>query len=157
MIDLASPFLKALLKHSKNPVIIFKVKPVLVVVEHNDAYQALIARVGGKLKFYDINIVPNLLSAAEKVLLIKTVQKVSELKAKSTFVIHPIYSNSPNVKWELEFSPVLQNDRPVEYIICSLREIPLEEMTLSIFYLNFQKVKHVLEDFLSRPLWACVY
>ncbi|MGN8056398.1 ATP-binding protein [Pedobacter sp. 22163] len=157
MIDLASPFLKALLKHSKNPIIIFKVKPILVVVEHNDAYQALTERVGGKLKFYDINIVPNLLSAAEKVHLIKTVQKVSELKAKSTLVIHPIYSNSPNVKWELEFSPVLQNDRPVEYIICSLREIPLDENDLEHILFELSESEARFRGFFEQaPLGMCV-
>lgn len=157
MIDLASPFLKALLKHSKNPIIIFKVKPILVVVEHNDAYQALIERVGGKLKFYDINAIPNLLSAAEKVLLIKAVQQVSELKAKGTLVIHPIYSTSPNVKWELEFSPVLQNDRPVEYIICSLREIPLDENDLEHILFELSESEARFRGFFEQaPLGMCV-
>ncbi|GGG91427.1 PAS domain-containing sensor histidine kinase [Pedobacter zeae] len=157
MIDLASPFLKALLKHAKSPIIIFKLKPVLVVVEHNDAYQALIERIGGKLKFYDINIIPNLLSDAEKVLLIKTVQKVSELKARRMLVIHPIYSNSPNVKWELEFSPVLQNDGPVEYIICSLREIPQDENDLGHILFELSESEARFRGFFEQaPLGMCV-
>jgi len=157
MIDLASPFLKALLKHSTSPIIIFKVKPILVVVEHNDAYQALIERVGGKLKLYDIDIIPNLLSDAEKNILIKTVQKVSELKTKSTLIIHPIYSNSPNVKWELEFSPVLQNDRPVEYLVCSLREIPMDENDLEHILFELSESEARFRGFFEQaPLGMCV-
>nr|WP_315423139.1 ATP-binding protein [uncultured Pedobacter sp.] len=157
MIDLASPFLKALLKHSTSPIIIFKVKPVLVVVEHNDAYQALIERVGGKSKLYNIDLIPNLLSDAEKNTLIKTVQKVSELKAKSTLIIHPIYSNSPNVKWELEFSPVLQNDRPVEYLICSLTEIPMDENDLEHILFELSESEARFRGFFEQaPLGMCV-
>lgn len=157
MIDLASPFLKALLKHSKSPVIIFKLKPVLVVVEYNDAYQALIERVGGGLKFYDINIIPNLLTDAEKVLLVKTVQQVSELKTKSVLAIHPVYSNSPNVKWELEFSPVLQSDKPVEYIICSLKEIPLDENDLEHILFELSESETRFRGFFEQaPLGMCV-
>jgi len=157
MIDLASPFLKALLKHSKNPIIIFKIKPILVVVEHNDAYKALIERVGGKLKIYDINIIPNLLSDAEKTILTKTVQEVSELKAKQTVVIHPIYSNSPNVKWELEFSPVVKNDRPVEYLICSLREIPIDENDLEHILVELSESEARFRGlFEQAPLGMCV-
>ncbi len=114
MTDLTSSFLKALLRHSKSPLVIFKIKPVLVVVEHNDAYQALIERIGGKLKFYDIDVIPSLLSDREKDLLIKTVNKVSELKVNASLISHPIYSNSPNVNWELEFSPVLAGQNPTE-------------------------------------------
>lgn len=157
MIDLASPFLKALLKHSTSPIIIFKVKPILVVVEHNDAYQALIERVGGKLKLYDIDIIPNLLSDVEKNILIKTVHKVSELKTKSTLIIHPIYSNSPNVKWELEFSPVLQNDRPVEYLVCSLREIPMDENDLEHILFELSESEARFRGFFEQaPLGMCV-
>jgi len=157
MIDLASPFLKALLKHSKSPVIIFKLKPVLVVVEYNDAYQALIERVGGGLKFYDINIIPNLLTDAEKVLLVKTVQQVSELKTKGVLAIHPVYSNSPNVKWELEFSPVLQSDKPVEYIICSLKEIPLDENDLEHILFELSESETRFRGFFEQaPLGMCV-
>ncbi|MBE5322074.1 PAS domain S-box protein [Pedobacter sp. MR2016-19] len=157
MIDLASPFLKALLKHSTSPIIIFKVKPILVVVEHNDAYLALIERVGGKSKLYNIDIIPNLLSDAEKNILIKTVEKVSELKAKSTLIIHPIYSNSPNVKWELEFSPVLQNDRPVEYLVCSLREIPMDENDLEHILFELSESEARFRGFFEQaPLGMCV-
>ena len=155
MIDLASPFLKALLKHSTSPIVIFKIKPILVVVEHNEAYQALIGRVGGKL--YDIDIIPNLLSDAEKNILIKTVHKVSELKAKSTLIIHPIYSNSPNVKWELEFSPVLQNDCPVEYLVCSLREIPMDENDLKHILFELAESEARFRGFFEQaPLGMCV-
>jgi two-component system, OmpR family, sensor histidine kinase VicK len=157
MIDLASPFLKALLKHSTVPIIIFKIKPILVVVEHNDAYQALIERVGGKLESYDIDIIPNLLSDAEKKTLIKTVQKVSEFKAKNKLIIHPIYSNSPNVKWELEFSPVLQNDRPVEYLVCSLREIPMDENDLEHILFELAESEARFRGFFEQaPLGMCV-
>lgn len=157
MIDLASPFLKALLKHSTSPIVIFKVKPILVVVEYNDAYQALTERIGGKLKLYNIDIIPNLLSDAEKNILIKTVQKVSELKAKSTLIIHPIYSNSPNVKWELEFSPVLQNDRPVEYLICSLKEIPMDENNLEYILFELAESEARFRGFFEQaPLGMCV-
>ncbi|MFD2581041.1 ATP-binding protein [Pedobacter vanadiisoli] len=157
MIDLASPFLKALLKHSKSPVIIFKLKPVLVVVEYNDAYQALIERVGGGLKFYDINIIPNLLTDAEKALLVKTVQQVSELKTKGVLAIHPVYSNSPNVKWELEFSPVLQSDKPVGYIICSLKEIPLDENDLEHILFELSESETRFRGFFEQaPLGMCV-
>lgn len=157
MIDLASPFLKALLKHSTSPVVIFKIKPILVVVEHNDAYQALIARVGGKSKFLDIDIIPNLLSDAEKAILIKTVQKVSKHKAKQRLMIHPIYSNSPNVKWELEFSPVLQSDRPVEYLICSLREIPMDENDLEHILFELSESETRFRGFFEQaPLGMCV-
>lgn len=157
MTDLTSSLLKALLKHAQNPIIIFKIKPLLVVVEHNDAYRALIARIGGDLKFYDVNIIPSLLSDAERDLLISTVHQVSELKEKSSLVIHPIYSNSPNVKWELEFSPVLQNDQPVEYIICSLKEIPLNENNLEQILFELSESEARFRGFFEQaPLGMCV-
>ncbi|QDW25579.1 PAS domain S-box protein [Pedobacter sp. KBS0701] len=157
MIDLASPFLKALLKHSISPIVIFKIKPILVVVAHNDAYQALIERVGGKSKLNNIDIIPNLVSDAEKNILIKTVQNVCELKEKSTLIIHPIYSNSPNVKWELEFSPVLQNDRPVEYLVCSLREIPMDENDLEHILFELAESEARFRGFFEQaPLGMCV-
>jgi len=157
MIDLTSSFLKALLKHSKSPLIIFKIKPVLVVVEHNDAYQALIERIGGELKFYDIDAIPNLLSNREKDLLIKTVHKVSELKTKNSLIIHPIYSNSPNVNWELEFSPVLQGQNPVEYIVCSLKEIPTNENDLEHILFELSESEARFRGFFEQaPLGMCV-
>lgn len=157
MIDLTSSFLKALLKHSKTPLVIFKIKPVLVVVEHNDAYQALIERIGGRLKFYDIDVIPNLLSNREKDLLFKTVNKISELKVNATLIIHPIYSNSPNVKWELEFSPVLQAENPAEYIICSLKEIAANENNLeSILYELSESEARFRGFFEQAPLGMCV-
>jgi two-component system sensor histidine kinase VicK len=157
MIDLTSSLLKALLKHSKTPLIIFKIKPVLVVVEHNDAYRALIERIGGKLKFYDIDIIPNLLSDREKEMLIKTVRRVSELKEKTNLIIHPIYSNSPNVKWELEFSPVLQSQHPVEYIVCSLREITADENNLEHILFELSESEARFRGFFEQaPLGMCV-
>jgi two-component system sensor histidine kinase VicK len=157
MIDLTSSLLKALLKHSKTPLIIFKIKPVLVVVEHNDAYRALIERIGGKLKFYDIDIIPNLLSDREKETLIKTVRRVSELKEKTNLIIHPIYSNSPNVKWELEFSPVLQSQHPVEYIVCSLREITADENNLEHILFELSESEARFRGFFEQaPLGMCV-
>ncbi|WP_025142874.1 ATP-binding protein [Pedobacter jeongneungensis] len=157
MIDLTSSFLKALLKHSKSPLIIFKIKPVLVVVEHNDAYQALIERIGGELKFYDIDAIPNLLSNREKDLLIKTVHKVSELKTKNSLIIHPIYSNSPNVNWELEFSPVFQGQNPVEYIVCSLKEIPTNENDLEHILFELSESEARFRGFFEQaPLGMCV-
>lgn len=157
MIDLTSSFLKALLKHSKTPLVIFKIKPVLVVVEHNDAYQALIERIGGRLKFYDIDVIPNLLSNREKDLLFKTVNKISELKVNATLIIHPIYSNSPNVKWELEFSPVLHAENPAEYIICSLKEIAANENNLeSILYELSESEARFRGFFEQAPLGMCV-
>ncbi|WP_412468397.1 ATP-binding protein [Pedobacter sp. KLB.chiD] len=129
----------------------------MVVVEYNDAYQALIARVGGKSKFYDIDIIPNLLSDDEKITLAKTVQKVSELKTKQALIIHPIYSNSPNVKWELEFSPVLQSDRPVEYLICSLKEVPNDEQQLSHILFELSESETRFRGFFEQaPLGMCV-
>jgi two-component system sensor histidine kinase VicK len=157
MIDLTSSLLKALLKHSKTPLIIFKIKPVLVVVEHNDAYRALIERIGGKLKFYDIDIIQNLLSDREKEMLIKTVRRVSELKEKTNLIIHPIYSNSPNVKWELEFSPVLQSQHPVEYIVCSLREITADENNLEHILFELSESEARFRGFFEQaPLGMCV-
>jgi signal transduction histidine kinase len=157
MIDLSSSLLKALLKHSKTPLIIFKIKPVLVVVEHNDAYRALIERIGGKLKFYDIDIIPNLLSDKEKQMLIKTVRRVSEFKEKNDLIIHPIYSNSPNVKWELEFSPVLQSEHPVEYIVCSLREITADENNLEHILFELSESETRFRGFFEQaPLGMCV-
>ncbi|GAA4212785.1 hypothetical protein GCM10022289_44100 [Pedobacter jeongneungensis] len=157
MINLTSSFLKALLKHSKSPLIIFKIKPVLVVVEHNDAYQALIERIGGELKFYDIDAIPNLLSDREKDLLVKTVHKVSELKTNNSIIIHPIYSNSPNVNWELEFSPVLQAEHPVEYIVCSLKEIPTNENDLEHILLELSESEARFRGFFEQaPLGMCV-
>jgi len=157
MIDLASSFLKALLRHSKTPLIIFKIKPVLVVVEYNDAYLALIEQIGGKPKFYDIDIIPNLLSDNEKELLIKTVRKVSERKEKNHLIIHPIYSNSPNVKWELEFSPVLQSGRSVEYIICSLKEIAANENNLENILFELSESETRFRGlFEQAPLGMCV-
>lgn len=157
MIDLTSSLLKALLKHAHNPIIIFKIKPVLVVVEHNDAYRALIARIGGNLKFYDVDIIPTLLSDEERDLLINAVQQVSELKKQISLVIHPIYSNSPNVKWELEFSPVLQNDHPVEYIICSLKEVPLNENDLERILFELSESEARFRGFFEQaPLGMCV-
>ncbi|RBQ05435.1 PAS domain-containing sensor histidine kinase [Pedobacter miscanthi] len=157
MIDLSSSFLKALLKHSKSPLVIFKIKPVLVVVEHNDAYQALIERIGGKLKFYDIDVIPNLLSDREKDLLIKTVNKVSELKVNAGLIIHPIYSNSPNVKWELEFSPVLHGEKPADYIICSLKEIPTNENDLESILFELSESEARFRGFFEQaPLGMCV-
>jgi two-component system sensor histidine kinase VicK len=157
MIDLTSSLLKALLKHSKTPLIIFKIKPVLVVVEHNDAYRALIERIGGKFKFYDIDIIPNLLSDREKEMLIKTVRRVSELKEKTNLIIHPIYSNSPNVKWELEFSPVLQSQHPVEYIVCSLREITADENNLEHILFELSESEARFRGFFEQaPLGMCV-
>ncbi|WP_316844950.1 ATP-binding protein [Pedobacter psychrodurus] len=157
MIDLASSFLKALLKHSNTPLIIFKIKPVLVVVEHNDAYRALIERIGGNFKFYDIDIIPNLLSDGEKEQLIKTVRKVSERKEKNILIIHPIYSNSPHVKWELEFSPVIQNDHPVEYIICSLKEIVANENNLENILFELSESETRFRGFFEQaPLGMCV-
>jgi len=157
MIDLASPFLKALLKHATNPVVIFKIKPVLVVVEHNDAYQALITCVGGKSESYNIDIIPDLLSDDERRTLIKTVQNVSELKTRQSLTVHPIYSNSPHVKWELEFSPVLQSNRPVEYLICSLKEIPLNENDLEHILLELSESEMRFRGFFEQaPLGMCV-
>jgi PAS domain S-box-containing protein len=157
MIDLTSSLLKALLKHAHNPIIIFKIKPLLVVVEHNDAYRALIARIGGNLKFYDVDIIPTLLSDAERDLLINTVQQVSELKKQTSLVIHPIYSNSPNVKWELEFSPVLQDSYPAEYIICSLKEIPLNENNLERILFELSESETRFRGFFEQaPLGMCV-
>ncbi|WP_293307826.1 PAS domain-containing sensor histidine kinase [Pedobacter sp. UBA5917] len=157
MIDLSSSFLKALLKHSKSPLVIFKIKPVLVVVEHNDAYQALIERIGGSLKFYDIDVIPNLLSNREKDLLIKTVNKVSELKVNATLIIHPIYSNSPNVKWELEFSPVLHGENQADYIICSLKEIPVNENDLESILFELSESEARFRGFFEQaPLGMCV-
>ncbi len=157
MIDLTSSFLKALLKHSKAPLIIFKIKPVLVVVEHNDAYQALITRIGGELKFYDIDAIPNLLSNREKDLLNKTVHQVSELKIKKRLIIHPIYSNSPNVNWELEFSPVIQGANPVEYIVCSLKEVPTNENDLEHILLELSESEARFRGFFEQaPLGMCV-
>lgn len=157
MIDLSSSFLKALLKHSKSPLVIFKIKPVLVVVEHNDAYQALIERIGGQLKFYDIDVIPNLLSDREKDLLIKTVNKVSELKVNAGLIIHPIYSNSPNVKWELEFSPVLHGEKPADYIICSLKEIPTNENDLESILFELSESEARFRGFFEQaPLGMCV-
>ncbi|MGN7988925.1 ATP-binding protein [Pedobacter sp. 22226] len=157
MINLTSSFLKALLKHSKSPLIIFKIKPVLVVVEHNDAYQALIERIGGELKFYDIDAIPNLISDREKDLLVKTVHKVSELKTNNSLIIHPIYSNSPNVNWELEFSPVLQAEHPVEYIVCSLKEIPTNENDLEHILLELSESEARFRGFFEQaPLGMCV-
>ncbi|MEH3115876.1 PAS domain-containing sensor histidine kinase [Pedobacter terrae] len=157
MIELASPFLKALLKHSTNPIIIFKIRPILVVVEHNDAYRALITRIGGESKFYDIDMIPNLLPEDEKNTLIKTVQKISELGTKQRLIIHPIYSNSPNVKWELEFSPVLQNDRPVEYLICSLQEVPVSENDIDHILLELSESETRFRGFFEQaPLGMCV-
>lgn len=157
MIDLTSSLLKALLKHAHNPIIIFKIKPVLVVVEHNDAYRALIARIGGNLKFYDVDIIPTLLSDEERDLLINAVQQVSELKKQISLVIHPIYSNSPNVKWELEFSPVLQNEHPVEYIICSLKEVPLNENDLERILFELSESEARFRGFFEQaPLGMCV-
>lgn len=157
MIDLSSSFLKALLKHSKSPLVIFKIKPVLVVVEHNDAYQALIERIGGKLKFYDIDVIPTLLSNREKDLLIKTVNKVSELKVNANLIIHPIYSNSPNVKWELEFSPVLHGENPADYIICSLKEIPVNENDLESILFELSESEARFRGFFEQaPLGMCV-
>ncbi|MGM9478402.1 ATP-binding protein [Pedobacter sp. GSP4] len=157
MIDLASSFLKALLKHAKNPIIIFKIKPALVVVEHNDAYQALIERIGGKLKFYDVDIIPSLLSDKERDLLIETIQEISSGRNTTSLVIHPIYSNSPNVKWELEFSPVVQNDQPIEYIICSLREIPMNEDNLEHILLELSESESRFRGFFEQaPLGMCV-
>ncbi|MNX03124.1 Sensor histidine kinase YycG [compost metagenome] len=157
MIDLTSSLLKALLKHAHNPIIIFKIKPLLVVVEHNDAYRALIARIGGNLKFYDVDIIPTLLSDSERDLLISTVQEVSELKKQTSLVIHPIYSNSPNVKWELEFSPVLQDSCPAEYIICSLKEIPLNENNLERILFELSESETRFRGFFEQaPLGMCV-
>jgi len=157
MIDLASPFLKALLKHATNPVVIFKIKPVLVVVEHNDAYQALITCVGGKSESYNIDIIPDLLSDDERTTLIKTVQNVSELKTRQSLTVHPIYSNSPHVKWELEFSPVLQSNRPVEYLICSLKEIPVNENDLEHILLELSESEMRFRGFFEQaPLGMCV-
>lgn len=157
MIDLTSSLLKALLKHAQNPIIIFKIKPLLVVVEHNDAYRALIARIGGNLAFHDVDIIPNLLSNEERDLLISTIQQVSDLKAKNNLIIHPIYSNSPNVKWELEFSPVLQNDRPVEYIICSLKEVPVNENDLERILFELSESETRFRGFFEQaPLGMCV-
>ena len=157
MIDLTSSLLKALLKHAHNPIIIFKTKPLLVVVEHNDAYRALIARIGGNLKFYDVDIIPTLLSDEERDLLINAVQEVSELKKQISLVIHPIYSNSPNVKWELEFSPVLQNDHPVEYIICSLKEVPINENDLERILFELSESETRFRGFFEQaPLGMCV-
>lgn len=157
MIDLASPFLKALLKHATNPVVIFKIKPVLVVVEHNDAYQALITCVGGKSESYNIDIIPDLLSDNERTTLIKTVQNVSELKTRQSLTVHPIYSNSPHVKWELEFSPVLQSNRPVEYLICSLKEIPVNENDLEHILLELSESEMRFRGFFEQaPLGMCV-
>jgi len=157
MTELASSFLKALLKHSKTPIIIFKIKPVLVVVEHNDAYRALIERIGGKLKFYNVDIIPNLLSEEEKELLIKTVRNVSERKEKNSLVIHPIYSNSPNVKWELEFSPVIQNQLTVDYIICSLKEIAANENNLEQILFELSESEARFRGFFEQaPLGMCV-
>ncbi|MFF5382338.1 PAS domain-containing sensor histidine kinase [Pedobacter suwonensis] len=157
MIDLASPFLKALLKHATNPVVIFKIKPVLVVVEHNDAYQALITCVGGKSESYNIDIIPDLLSDDERTTLIKTVQSVSELKTRQSLTVHPIYSNSPHVKWELEFSPVLQSNRPVEYLICSLKEIPVNENDLEHILLELSESEMRFRGFFEQaPLGMCV-
>ncbi|MFC1226326.1 ATP-binding protein [Pedobacter sp. BG31] len=157
MIDLASPFLKALLKHATNPVVIFKIKPVLVVVEHNDAYQALITCVGGKSESYNIDIIPDLLSDDERTTLIKTVQNVSELKTRQSLTVHPIYSNSPHVKWELEFSPVLQSNRPAEYLICSLKEIPVNENDLEHILLELSESEMRFRGFFEQaPLGMCV-
>lgn len=157
MIDLASPFLKALLKHATNPVVIFKIKPVLVVVEHNDAYQALITCVGGKSESYNIDIIPDLLSDDERTTLIKTVQSVSEFKTRQSLTVHPIYSNSPHVKWELEFSPVLQSNRPVEYLICSLKEIPVNENDLEHILLELSESEMRFRGFFEQaPLGMCV-
>ena len=157
MIDLTSSLLKALLKHAQNPIIIFKIKPLLVVVEHNDAYRALIERIGGNLKFHDVDIIPTLLSNEEKDLLISTIQQVSDLKEKTNLVIHPIYSNSPNAKWELEFSPVMQSDRPVEYIICSLKEIPVNENNLERILFELSESETRFRGFFEQaPLGMCV-
>lgn len=157
MINLAPQFLKALLKHSTSPVVIFKIKPILVVVEHNDAYQALIAGIGGKSKLYDIDIIPNLLSDDEKTKLIKIVQKVGKLKTRQSLIIHPIYSNSPNVKWELEFSPVLQTDRAVEYLICSLKQIPMNENDLAHILFELSESETRFRGFFEQaPLGMCV-
>ncbi|WP_293741313.1 ATP-binding protein [uncultured Pedobacter sp.] len=157
MIDLASPFLKALLKHATNPVVIFKIKPVLVVVEHNDAYQALITCVGGKSEHYNIDIIPDLLSDDERTTLIKTVQSVSGFKTRQSLTVHPIYSNSPHVKWELEFSPVLQSNRPVEYLICSLKEIPVNENDLEHILLELSESEMRFRGFFEQaPLGMCV-
>jgi len=157
MIDLTSSFVKALLKHSKSPIIIFKIKPVLVVVEHNDAYRALIARIGGNLAFYDLNIIPNLLSDQEREILIKTVHKVGEQKEKASLIIHPIYSNSPNVKWELEFSPVLQSHQPTEYIICSLKEISANENDIEQILIELSESEARFRGFFEQaPLGMCV-
>ncbi|QIL41458.1 PAS domain S-box protein [Pedobacter sp. HDW13] len=157
MIDLTSSLLKALLKHAHNPIIIFKIKPLLVVIEHNDAYRALIARIGGNLKFYDVDIIPTLLSDEERDLLINAVQQVSEQKKQINLVIHPIYSNSPNVKWELEFSPVLQNSQPVEYIICSLKEVPINENDLEHILFELSESETRFRGFFEQaPLGMCV-
>lgn len=157
MIDLSSSFLKAILKHSKSPIIVFKIKPVLVVVEHNDAYMALIERIGGKLKFYDIDAIPNLLSDREKDLLFKTVHKISEFKTTGSLIIHPIYSNSPNVKWGLEFSPVIQGHNPVEYIVCSLKEIPTNENDLEHILFELSESEARFRGFFEQaPLGMCV-
>ncbi|KQM76952.1 hypothetical protein ASE74_16900 [Pedobacter sp. Leaf216] len=157
MIDLTSSFLKALLKHSKSPIIIFKIKPILVVVEHNDAYRNLIARIGVDLAFYDINIIPNLISDQEKELLIETVNQVSERKEEANLIIHPIYSNSPNVNWELTFSPVLQSNQPIEYIICSLKEIPTNENGIEQILLELSESEARFRGFFEQaPLGMCV-